>query len=976
MKSVGTSLRFGASLFAMATVAALMPTSAQAQVASPAVAAPESTAEHEQDTTEEAAANSEIVVTGSSIRGVAPVGSNLIQVGPQEIAETGGQTISQVLQTVPALTSMGTSGQGQIQGSYYQPQIHQLGSSASTTTLILIDGHRTSSGGTNHTNTDPGILPINMLERVEVLAEGASSTYGSDAVAGVVNFITRKRFDGIQLAGQAAFKDGAFGYNASVLIGKTWDDGSIIAAYSRSDLEALANTARPFTDPYHIDEGGTNFRNFNCDTATLQPNGAGNIFLNATSGQQVANSAVNSPCSAWEYGSLVPHEVRNNAMVKGIQEIGNLTVTAEMVYGVRRSDANTSRGTLTTTVFGTGAQANPFYITPAGYTGTATRQTVRWKADELLGRGAKTLSGSDSFYGDIELRYRIGDRFNLSFLALAGRDESYDRTTGTINGAVANLALNGTVYANGSLTTASLPGTNIFVTQLPLTAANALDVWNPAATNRTSAAVRTALLDNKNDLRQIHGLRQLRLVADGNLFSLPGGDVGVAIGGELLRFTLDQFKFGGNGAGPASTQSTTFQLEVVRSVKSVFGEINIPIVGPEMGVPLVDSFKVNLSGRIDNYSDFGTTSNPKAAFSWDVVPGLRFRGNVSTSFVAPPLSIIGDANGVYVNSRYETFTNNIEVPVSIYPTLPQMGIAGCTATSKTCNISSLQGLRVNTGDHDAGPQKGKGWAIGFDLAPRSMPGFKLQATLWNAKVTGAVTGPQIGFVVNTPSLAYLLNFYPGGATPAQIEQATRYIPPATPLPSVTSYILQVINSNYLNLNVQGIDANVNYDVVTNGAGTFSIGNSITYFTRFKQSYGADGVEYSVLNSTGANGVFPSVQLQGRANLGWEYEGFSSNLFMNYTGKYRNFGGSSVLPTGKDSAGNPVSGGDLVKSNFVFDLNMRYEFKSGFMADKEITLNIRNLFDKEPPFYNNASGYDGYVANPLGRVISIGLQAKF
>lgn len=979
MNSLVSKLNRSASLFALGAAATMVPTLASAQTLDrPSVAASGSQDDSIQraPTSPQPLEGEEIVVTGSSIRGVAPVGANLIQVGPAEIAETGAQTISQVLQTVPALTSMGTSGQGQIQGSYYQPQIHQLGSSASSTTLILIDGHRTSSGGTNHTNTDPGILPINMLERIEVLAEGASSTYGSDAVAGVVNFITRKRFNGIQVAGQASFKDGAFGYNASVLAGHSWDDGSVVAAYSRSDLEALRNTARPFTRPNHLDRGGTNFSNFNCDPATLQPNGSGNIYLSATSGTAIANIAANSPCSGWQYGDLVPHEVRNNAMLKGVQEFGDLTVTAEMVYGVRRSDARTSRGTLTATAFGSGPQANPFYTNPAGYTGTATRQTVRWQADELLGPGAKSLSGSDSMYADVELRYRLADRFNASFLALAARDESYDRTTGTINGAVANLALNGSVYSNGSLTTPSLPGTDIFVTQLPLTAANALDVWNPAASNRTSKAVRDLLLDNANDLRQTHGLRQFRLVFDGPLFSLPAGDLGIALGGELLRFSLDQFKFGPNGAGPASTQSTIFRLEVVRSVKSVFGEINIPLIGPEMNIPLVSDFKVNLSGRIDDYSDFGTTSNPKAAFSWDVVRGLRFRGNVSTSFVAPPLSIIGDENGVYVNSRYNSFTNNIEVPVANYPNLPLLGIPGCTAASTTCNISSLQGLRVNTGDHNAGPQKGKGWALGVDLAPRFLPGLRAQATLWNAKVNGAVTGPQIGFVVNTPSLAYLLTFYPGGATPAQIEEATRFIPPASSLPTVTSYILQVINSNYLNLNVQGIDASINYDLHTDSAGTFSLGNTLTYFTRFKQSYGTDGQEYSVLNSTGANGVFPSVQLQGRANLGWELGGFNANLFMNYTGAYHNLGGSSVKPIIKDSAGNSTGGGDRVKSNVVFDLNLRYAFDRGFLGDKEITFNVRNLFDRKPPFYNSSSGYDGYVANPLGRVISIGLQTKF
>jgi len=140
----------------------------------------------------EAAANSveEIVVTGTALRGVAPVGSNLVSVNREALQATGSQTVTGALASVPALS--GITGQGTT-SAFYQPSIHQLGASASNSTLVLIDGHRGPTGGTNHTFLDPNIVPGIAIERVEVLAEGASSLYGSDAVAGVINFITRKR---------------------------------------------------------------------------------------------------------------------------------------------------------------------------------------------------------------------------------------------------------------------------------------------------------------------------------------------------------------------------------------------------------------------------------------------------------------------------------------------------------------------------------------------------------------------------------------------------------------------------------------------------------------------------------------------------------------------------------------------------------------------------------------------------------------
>src|SRR5215469_6594685 len=161
----------------------------------------------------------QITVTGTSIRGVAPVGSNLISVDQQAIAETGAQTIAQVLVNVPAITSMGAAGQGENHTSYYQPTIHQLGSSLSNATLVLIDSHRAPAGDTNHPVVDPNIVPVNMIERVEVLADGSSSTYGSEAIAGVINFITRKKFDGVQLGGNLAMIDGQQKWKGNLLVG-------------------------------------------------------------------------------------------------------------------------------------------------------------------------------------------------------------------------------------------------------------------------------------------------------------------------------------------------------------------------------------------------------------------------------------------------------------------------------------------------------------------------------------------------------------------------------------------------------------------------------------------------------------------------------------------------------------------------------------------------------------------------------------
>jgi iron complex outermembrane receptor protein len=189
--------------------------------------------------------------------------------------------------------------------------------------------------------------------------------------------------------------------------------------------------------------------------------------------------------------------------------------------------------------------------------------------------------------------------------------------------------------------------------------------------------------------------------------------------------------------------------------------------------------------------------------------------------------------------------------------------------------------------------------------------------------------------------------------------------------------------NVLNLNGQGIDAQFNYRMPTSGAGTFIIGASATYFTRFMQDFGDE--PFSILNTSGYNSQFPSIQTKGRGQLGWEMGGFSLDLFGNYTGAYRNWIQTSVRPVTLGSNGNPTGGGDHVKPDFSVDLHAAYEFKGSFLNGTQIYLDVKNLFDREPPFYNGnttgaggvgAWGFNGFTSNLLGRLVSVGFRANF
>ncbi|HZQ39532.1 MAG TPA: Plug domain-containing protein, partial [Rhizomicrobium sp.] len=170
MKDLHTQLKAGGSTIALVAASFFAAAAAQAQNASA-------------DNSVEA-----VTVTGTSIRGLAPVGSNLITVDQQAISDVGAVTISEVLANVPAITGMGNSGRGSNGngGAGASVYIHQIGASAQNSTLVIMDGHRLPVAGSGNGNpvVDPNIVPQTMLERVEVLADGASSVYGSDAVSG------------------------------------------------------------------------------------------------------------------------------------------------------------------------------------------------------------------------------------------------------------------------------------------------------------------------------------------------------------------------------------------------------------------------------------------------------------------------------------------------------------------------------------------------------------------------------------------------------------------------------------------------------------------------------------------------------------------------------------------------------------------------------------------------------------------------
>ena len=218
-----------------------------------------SPAAHAQDEADGSAAANEstpaddIIVTGTRIRGVAPVGSDLLQLDQEALSKTGQLSTADILAKVPSVLTMG-SGNSYSGGSNQStadlnamsfnksPNLRGFGPQA---TLSLLNGHRVPYDGANMNTFDGDNIPVQMLQRVEIVADGTSATYGADAISGTVNYIMRAPFTGFEVYGQYGVADGQQSYQLTGVAGYDWGSGGIVVSYQHAYSDRLKASDRP-----------------------------------------------------------------------------------------------------------------------------------------------------------------------------------------------------------------------------------------------------------------------------------------------------------------------------------------------------------------------------------------------------------------------------------------------------------------------------------------------------------------------------------------------------------------------------------------------------------------------------------------------------------------------------------------------------------------------------------------------------------
>jgi iron complex outermembrane recepter protein len=891
-------------------------------------AEPQDAAEEEDD--------ERIIVTGTLIRGSAPVGSNSITLGQASLEETGAQSSNELLASIPQVTNYFNRvpvadlaiAVNQIQIS--RPNLRNISGSnaASSATLILVDGHRIATAGVNQASIDPDLIPTGAIERVEVVTEGGSATYGADAVAGVINFITRKRFDGLQVSAHYGTAKNYWQYDASATAGKTWDNGSAYVSYSYTKNDHLFGRERDYVR--NLDYSSLPYRGR--DTQCGAPNLAVNTVLTAF-GATIASTSYAAPgfvagtsnrCENSLDATLVPKAERHGVLGGLNWNFGDSTELDIRAYWSQRKTR--ASGVFASSVVVGPTNPNVAGALPAGLS---------------LGLQPFTIFGSP-------VVNQAAVNFNLLPLGLRSTNDTDISTWGERAELLQDLNDNWQVrlLANWSTSDSgyqlrNLNGARLNAAGVASTAAAAFNPFNIAANN---PALIADLTDNALAGQAKDNLIQLRALIEGKLFDLPGGEVRAAVGYEYMDDTLKK-RFRADIR--LNTLGTVPFDKYSRNVHSLFGEVVAPIIGDGDGGSMLT---LSGSARYDKYSDFGSTFNPKVGATFEPIKGFRFRGNWGTSFTAPtPVDQLGSLSSTIQSFPFVPFNPGVTL------------LPGANATI------ALQGSQANLG-----PQEADTWSLGVDVEPTS--GFRASMSYYNVNFTNVLGTP-------TPSAAIFADFpdnaaiSAAGFTAAQInafftKNGTAPLSAAlqtqlnTTIASLgggrVASLVDFRVGNFGIVKVQGVDLDVaiNQDI---GIGSLDFNINANFPLSRKQQVSPTSTIVDVQR-------LDNPELFLKTALGFGSGGFYALATLNHTDGY------NILPTASVPVQTHVGSFNTVDLFFKYDVPV----ESGLFSGLSFTLNIDNVLNQDPPVLLRNNPNDTGFGNgfTLGRLFNFGVTKKF
>jgi iron complex outermembrane receptor protein len=882
-------------------------------------------------------------------------------------------------------------------------------------TLVLLNGRRVAAHGLTGGAVDVNQVPFAALERVEVLKDGASAIYGTDAIGGVINFITKSNFQGVVINGftditqrndSAIYRlSGTAGY------GDLDEQGfNIMGAVSKSWNSALLGQDRDFVN------GNQPERGLSVDTrgtpiATAFPANTNSLF--APNGSLLGGTT-NSTANFYLPGLLIPGTTtRADGGINPLDLAGGAgcdSVDGGMAYdevlwsvpGAKFACSwDTGRAAVlqqplqTLTFYGKATLALGDHRLAAEITGSDADSKKRFSHNQYsinattmplyYPLNATTAATYNSVYDAIAGTFpavgAVGDRtvdtvgnygkpIAYRWRNIPGGNREYVTNTKTIRGGLtAEGPLGGTwdyragaSYAKSEAS--SVLGTGYHYAGIFRSAANATasgvagavsggidprapiapgatrpgivgllnsGILNPFSVTQSDAAL--AGLDAISaEGTTLYGgqyeVKQFDASVSGSLFDLPAGAVQVALGADYRRET---YSFNGSAAA-VTGQAEIFNVAFDNVNALTPKNRNVKAVYAEMSVPVLDMLELTGAVRLDDYTGFGSTVNPKFTARFSPTDWVMLRASYNTGFRVPSFNQI--FNGV---TESPNPGNNLTDP----STCPAGGVVNVTAGCGAITPTSLSGGNLNLG-----PETSEQYSAGIVFTPA--PQFSASVDFWSIAVDNTI----------------------GALTIAQLLANQSFFPDRVIRTSNVITQLDLRADNIGSRRTQGLEVSLRGGLDAFG-GVISAGLDGTYLVKKREKFLPTAPFGSSLI-----GVFTYA---GDLGLKWKHSAFINyavdDVMLSFSQIYRNGYKNNALPA---SSSRPDYN-ERVKAYVTYNLSAAMD-----MNDKlRLTAGVRNVFDTDPPFAitydsNTGSGssWEPRVADPRGRSFTLSVEAKF
>ncbi|HWU78029.1 MAG TPA: TonB-dependent receptor [Rhodanobacter sp.] len=910
----------------------------------------------DQPASQQKAANLQtVVVTGSNIRRVDLETSNpVLTIDRAQIQSSGKQTLGDLVQSIPAIAGAATN-----------PNVNNGGGNGASTvslrglgsnrTLILVDGKRVL-------NNDINAIPASMVERIDVLKDGASATYGSDAIGGVVNFILRKDFQGAQVSanyGESDRSDGAQrGFAAT--FGTSSDKGNIVAGIDYNKFDAISSGNREYSKYATYLYSGSIFN----AGSSRNPNGRAYIPAGSSlpaGSYTLANSVpgktslsdyrpYNGKTDAYNYAAhnliQTPQERTNVFALANYNLTDNLTAYFDAFYN--KTTSNAALAALPFDANGDGVMIskdnyyNPFGV-DFGNPATANNYLTRWTnlGQRVLHYSTTTgqvLAGLKGNIGQTTWQW-FGD---LNY----GHQTTQQQSPGYVyyNGLLSAL---GPSFMDTDGTVKCGSAGNVIAGCTPLNIFNLNDPQTTATLEKFEAAPFYHTLQTS---------RRVEVGANGSLFDLPAGTAQLAVGAsydkEYQNYQVDLIAQtqGDNGTCFISQEACSTPLNGSFTDKEAYFELFVPVLAD---LPGVKSLNVTIGSRFSKYNTAGTSWNQKFAVEYKPFDDLLIRGTVAGVFRAPNISELYQGSTGSAPQVNDPCNNLTAAELAAHPVACQFVPPG--HTQATSQITAVTSGSVAAGVN-LKPEHGKSYDYGFVYSPSYAQGLSFTADLWRVTLDDTIT-PVLSQTILASCFA---------------DESSKFCPLIHRDASGGFSYIQQPTVNLGKLDTKGIDGSIKYriphfDMFGHNYGDFTASLDSTYLIRYNNDTAPGQPGDVVVHMAGHyNNQYGNYsRWRGLGQLTWNNGPWDVNYTMRYIGAIT-VGWAD--PREGSSADPGIPGTELKADAQIYhNLSLGYNLAA---YHTRLDVGVNNLFDKQPPllYQNNVlnSNTDINTYEPIGR----------